>query len=102
MTASTCVIDSATQVSGSYTTGVPVSDAAIVPVLRLISDCNASLLTSCTAASTQNKIVVGASADFAGPTNAISITSGTERNVVSSFAGGRRLVIDAKGLATNM
>jgi len=102
MTASTCTIVSATEVSVEYTTGVPVSDAVIAPVLRLMDDCNAALLTSCTAASLKNKLVVGTTAALTEPTNPLSITSAAERNVVSSFAGGRRLVIDAKGLATNM
>jgi len=102
MAASTCTIDSAAQASVAYSGGVPIIDTAISPVLILIDDCNAALLSLCTAAGVQNKLVVAAGSTYVGPTNALSVTSGPERNVISSFAGGRRLLVDAKGLTTSM
>jgi len=102
MAATSCTIDSASQITVGYTNGVPISDAVIEPVLRLLDDCNSALSTLCTTATVQNKLVAGKDVAYAGPTNAISVTSGAERNAISSFAGGRRLLIDAKGLTTSM
>jgi hypothetical protein len=102
MEATSCTVDSASQITIGYTNGIPISDAAIDPVLTLLDDCNSALSTLCTAGTVQNKHVVEKATAFAGPTNAVSVTSGAERNVVSSFAGGRRLLVDSTGLTTNL
>lgn len=82
--ADSVVVDSATQVTATWTLGVPVVVNATKPVLRFHEDTSITVLVS----------IMNAEI-----TNALTVTSSSQ-GLTCSFAGGCSLEVTANGLAT--
>ena len=100
--ADSCTVSSGSEITAVYASGYPLSDTAVIPVVKLLEDCNSEMQTLCLVAGVRNEHTVLTDAAAVGIANPLTVTEDVSLAVSCSFAGGCHRTVKAKGLTTSV